>query len=115
MQTAAAPVTAYKPTQTELALGRLSRLSQAGAAPDRMVGETKIVLAAWAADELTDVELRNRVNELRENLEAGLEAAEEAAGDVDRDDRAEVARVGRVLDGICAALHVVRDVMGVER
>ena len=83
------------------ALERLAKLAAAGTAPDRMGRETDKLLAGWRADAAT---FDDRLATLRENLEAGVTAAEESAGDVDRDDKAAMRGAEASLKALKAAL-----------
>ena len=93
------------------ALERLAKLTASGAAPDRVTRETEAVLADWREEALAPTTLIERLELLRDDLEAGLDSAVEQAGDVSRDDVAGFRNAARVVDGlrgawsaVCAAL-----------
>ena len=90
------------------ALERLSKLSGAGTAPDRMTRATEKLLADWQADpDLAPDALAERLESLRENLAAGVADAEEQAGDVDTGDKAATRQAAATLAGLRAALAAV--------
>ena len=92
---------ASSPNPVPAALERLAKLAAAGTAPDRMGRETDKLLADWREDPST---FDDRLATLRENLEEGVSAAEESAGDVDRDDKAAVRGAEASLKALRAAL-----------
>ncbi len=83
------------------ALERLAKLAAAGTAPDRMGRETDRLLVEWRQDLAT---FTDRLALLRETLEDGVAAAEESAGDVDRDDKAAMRGAEASLKALRAAL-----------
>jgi hypothetical protein len=93
-------------------LERLVKLTTAGATPDRLVRETEAFIADWKAEGLPASDLTERMEVLRDDLEAGLESAEEQAGDVSRDDKAGMRSATRVVDGLRGALGAVTAAMG---
>ncbi len=100
---------ARKPAQTPIrvsnpvpaALERLAKLAAAGTPPDRMAREADKLVLEWRTDPET---VDDRLATLRENLEAGISAAEDSAGDVDRDDKA-------ALKGAEASLKALRSAL----
>ena len=92
-------------------LERLAKLTGAGAAPERIVRETEAVLAEWQAEGLAARDLTERMEILGDDLEGGLEAAVEQAGDVSRDDKAATRNAARVVEGLRGALDAVRAAM----
>lgn len=93
------------------ALTRLATLSGAGSAPGRMVREAQKIMADWRAEPDLDADvLRERLETLREDLMAGVSAAEEQAGDVDRSDAGAVRQAEASLKG----LQAVRDAVAAE-
>lgn len=93
------------------ALARMATLAGAGSAPGRMVREAQKIIADWRAEpELDDDTLRERLETLREDLTAGVAAAEEQAGDVDRSDAGAVRQAEASLNG----LKAVRDAVAAE-
>ena len=106
-----APRAAAVPSPVPAMLERLSKLTGAGASADRMVRETEAVLAEWKAEGLPASDLMERLETLSGDLEGGLEAAEEQAGDVSRDDKAATRDATRVVAGLRGALEAVRGAM----
>jgi hypothetical protein len=92
-------------------LERLSKLTGAGASSDRMVRETEAVLAEWKSEGLPPSDLMERFETLSGDLEGGLEAAEEQAGDISRDDKAATRDATRVVEGLRGALGAVKAAM----
>ena len=100
---------ATKPSQMELALARLYRLSQAGASPSRMAGETQIIIAAWRADEIAPAVLERRLIDLWDTLLTGLDAAEEAAANADTSEDGAVEFAQQIVAGLRAATAIAGD------
>lgn len=93
------------------ALERLARLAAAGSPPDRMVREAQNLIADWRLDPGLDPgDLRERLETLRENLDAGVASAEELADDTDASDKAAT----RQAVGSLKALRAVRDAVIAE-
>ncbi len=89
----------------------MATLAGAGSAPGRMVREAQKIIAEWRAEsDLDDATLRERLEALREDLTAGVAAAEEQAGDVDRSDAGAVRQAASSLTG----LQAVRDAVAAE-
>lgn len=90
----------------EAALTRLLTLAGRGAPPDRMAREVEAIVADWrlgAGEE--PGELREQVEELREQLAAGVAAAEEQAAEIDLGEPGAARQAGRLL----ASLAAMRD------
>jgi hypothetical protein len=109
-----APRAAAIPSPVPAMLERLAKLTGAGAAPERIVRETEATIADWKAEGLPASDLTERMEVLRDDLEAGLESAEEQAGDVSRDDKAGLRGAARVVDGLRGALGAVKAAMATE-
>jgi len=92
-------------------LERLAKLSAAGSPPDRIIRETEASIAEWRTEGLSASDLTERMEVLRDDLEGGLEAAEEQAADVSRDDKAGMKAATRVVDGLRGAAGAVRAAM----
>ncbi len=103
---------ASMPSPVPVVLERLAKLSAAGAPPDRIVRETEASLADWRAEGLSASDLAERMELLRDDLDGGVEAAEEQAADVSRDDKAGMKAAVRVVDGLRGAAGAVRAAMG---
>jgi hypothetical protein len=96
---------AARPVDT--ALQRLLALAGRGVPSNRMAREVDAIVAGWqqnaAGEDVSD--LREQLDELREQLVAGVEAAEEAVSDVDASDAGAVKQAGHLL----AVLVATRD------
>jgi hypothetical protein len=106
-----APRAATIPSPVPAMLERLAKLTGAGASSERIVRETEAFIAEWKAEGLPASDLTERMEVLRDDLDAGLESAVEQAGDVSRDDKAGMRGATRVVDGLRGALGVVRAAM----
>jgi hypothetical protein len=107
----AAPRAVAVPSPVPALLERVAKLTGAGAAPERLVRETEAVIAEWKGAGLPASDLTERMEVLRDDLEGGLEAAIEQAGDVSRDDKAGMRGATRVVDGLRGTLDAVRAAM----
>ncbi len=91
----------------DAALNRLLALAGRGVSPNRMAREVDAIVAEWqqgaAGDDGADV--KDQLDELREQLTAGVAAAEEAVSDVDASDAGAVKQARHML----AALVATRD------
>ena len=100
---------ARKPRQVrpvDAALTRLLALAGKGAAPGRMAREVEVIAGEWtSAPEADRLEIRERLDELRENLVEGVGHAEEQVADLDSSEPAAVKQAGAML----AALVATRD------
>lgn len=93
------------PSPVPAALERLAKLSGTATSPDRMAREAQKIVADWQADpDLPADTLATRLEEMRENLAAGLASAEEQGGDVDGSDKAAVRQATATIQGLKAAL-----------
>jgi len=107
----AASRVAPTPSPVPAVLERLAKLSAAGSAPDRIIRETEASIADWRAEGLSASDWAERMELLRDDLDGGLEAAEEQAADVSRDDKAGIKAATRVVDGLRGAAGAVRVAM----
>lgn len=107
----AAPRAAATPSPIPAVLERLAKLTTAGAPAERMIRETEAYMLAWKAEGLAPSDLTERMETLRDDLESGLESAEEQAGDVSRDDKAGTRGAVRVVEGLRGALGAVKAAM----
>jgi hypothetical protein len=91
----------------DAALTRLMTLAGRGVAPGRMAREVDAIVAEWraATPPEEEAELAEQLEELREQLAAGVAAAEEVVADVDQSDAGAVKQAGQML----AALAATRD------
>jgi hypothetical protein len=106
-----APRAAAVPSPVPAILERLAKLTTAGAPSERIVRETEATIADWKAEGLPASEWTERMEVLRDDLEGGLESAEEQAGDVSRDDKAGLRGAARVVEGLRGALGAVKAAM----
>lgn len=100
---------ARKPRQVrpvDAALTRLLALAGKGAAPGRMAREVETIAGEWTATAAFDrMEVREWLDELREQLSEGVGHAEEQVSDLDSSEPAAVKQAGATL----AALVATRD------
>ncbi|WP_431284399.1 hypothetical protein ACQW02_06195 [Humitalea sp. 24SJ18S-53] len=90
----------------DAALRRLMDLAGKGVAPGRMAREVEAIAAAWRiAPEADPTETQEWLGELREQIVAGVENAEEQVADADTSEPAAVKQAGLML----AALVATRD------
>ena len=64
-------------TPAVVAIERLAKLAAGGASAARMVAALDGILAEWGAAELADDEMRERVEQMQADVDAGLEAAQD--------------------------------------
>jgi hypothetical protein len=95
------------PDPAKAALARIAELISRGGDPARVAREADSIISGWAGT-LPDDEMRERLEDLRDQLASGVEAAREQADDVEQDDKAGAAAAGRAL----AALTAARDAFG---
>ena len=73
-----------RPRPVDAAILRLMALVAKGVAPHRMAREVEIIAGEWAdAPEADPAEVRDRLDQLRELIAAGVADAEDQASDVD--------------------------------
>lgn len=90
----------------DAALARILALAGKGAAPGRMAREVEVIAGEWMAEPDRDpTEIRERLDELREQLTAGVGHAEEQVADLDASEPGAVKQAGAML----AALVATRD------
>lgn len=90
----------------DAAITRLLALAGKGAAPGRMAREVELIAGEWHQMPDSDViEIRERLDELHEQLVAGVGHAEEQVADLDTSEPAAVKQAGAML----AALVATRD------
>jgi hypothetical protein len=90
----------------DAALTRLLALAGKGAAPGRMAREVELIAAEWHREAEADpLDLRDRLDELREQLAAGVGHAEEQVSDLDASEPGAVKQANAML----AALVATRD------
>ena len=103
-QVAAQRQTRVRPV--DAALQRLLALVAKGVQPTRMAREVEVIVAEWRGAPGADpAETRQRLDELREQVVAGVADAEEQVSDADSSEPAAVKRAGMTL----AALVATRD------
>lgn len=94
------------PRPVDAAIARLLALAGKGAAPGRMAREMEVIAGEWLAEPEGDaMEIRERLDELREQLAAGVGHAEEQVADLDASEPGAVKQAGAML----AALVATRD------
>ncbi len=97
------------PAPGKAALARLAELAGKGTTPDWMTREVDGIVDRWLAE--TDAEGRIEVKEQLENIQAqlteGVEAAREAAADLDQEERASVTAAAKSLSALEAARDAV--------
>jgi hypothetical protein len=88
----------------DAALKRLLALAGRGVAPNRMAREVDCIIGEWrqGAGEEDEGDLAEQIEELREQLAAGVAAAEEAVSDVDQSDAGAVKQARHVLASLVA-------------
>ena len=92
-----------RPRPLEAAITRLMALVAKGVAPHRMAREVEIIAAEWtAAPDADATEVRERLDELRERIAAGVADAEEQVSDVDSSEPAAVKQAAATLAGLVA-------------
>jgi hypothetical protein len=90
----------------DVALGRILALAGKGAAPGRMAREVEVISSEWLAEPEVDLtEIRERLDELREQLASGVGHAEEQVADLDASEPGAMKQAGAML----AALVATRD------
>jgi hypothetical protein len=89
------------------ALGRIAELIARGYDAGRLGREAEAVIASLSGT-MDSSELRDVLDEVREQLEAGVEAAEEQASEIDSDDKVSARNVQRMVGAMTAA----RDAFG---
>ncbi|NOG71248.1 hypothetical protein [Roseicella sp. DB1501] len=96
---------AARPVDT--GLQRLLALAGRGVSPNRMAREVDAIAAEWrrGVEGEDGTDLKEQMDELREQLVAGVAAAEEAMSDVDASDAGAVKQARHML----AALTATRD------
>ncbi len=88
------------------ALHRLLDLAAKAVPPSRMAREVEVIISEWMREPEADpVQIKERVDDLRERVTAGVADAEEQVADVDRSEAAAVKQA----DATLAALVATRD------
>ena len=97
------------PAPAKVALARLAELAGKGTAPDRMTREVDGIVARWiaGADAEGRVEVREQLEDIQAQLTEGVEAAQEAAADLDQGERAAVVAAAKSLSALVAARDAV--------
>lgn len=99
----------------DAALKRLLALAVRGVSPSRMAREVDAIVAEWrqgaAGEEGADVD--EQLDELCEQLTAGVAAAEEAVSDVDASDAGAVKQAEHLLASLVAARDAAQDALAV--
>ncbi len=91
---------------TDAALMRLLALAAKGVPPNRMAREVEVIVAEWQRAEDSDpLATKEWLDELREQIAAGVADAEEQVADADSSEPAAVKQAGITL----AALVATRD------
>ena len=109
-QTLAKPVSSQKAsarrTPEIIAIERLAKLAVTGTKVGRMVITADTIVSEWRAEPISPRELRDRIETLRTDVEAGLEAAEAYVVDAESDGQKKATQ--NLVDGLRAvqqALH----------
>ncbi|NKC30156.1 hypothetical protein [Falsiroseomonas selenitidurans] len=90
----------------DAAITRLLALAGRGAAPGRMAREVEVIAGEWlAAPDCDRMAVRAQLDELREQLVAGVGHAEEQVADLDASEAGAMKQAGAML----AALVATRD------
>ncbi|MBC7859635.1 MAG: hypothetical protein H7Z39_12835 [Burkholderiaceae bacterium] len=88
----------------DAAIGRLVALAAKGVAPGRMAREVDVIAAEWLAAVGADpIEIKDRLDDLREQIAAGVGHAEEQLADVDASEPAAVKQAGTMLAALVAS------------
>jgi hypothetical protein len=97
----------------DAALKRLLALAGRGVSPSRMAREVDTIVAEWrqaaAGEEGGDI--GDQLDELREQLVAGVAAAEEAVSDVDTSDAGAVKQAAHLLAALVATRDAAHEAM----
>ena len=92
-----------RPRPVDAAILRLMALVAKGVAPHRMAREVEIIAGEWAAaPEADPAETRDRLDQLRELIAAGVADAEEQVSDVDTSEPAAVKQAAATLAALRA-------------
>jgi hypothetical protein len=90
----------------DAAIVRLMALAAKGVQPTRMAREVEVIAAEWRnANDAEPEEVRERLDELREQIVAGVGHAEEQVSDIDTSEAAAMKQANATL----AALVATRD------
>ena len=97
------------PAPGKAALARLAELAGKGTAPDRMVREVNGIVDRWLAEVGVEgrIDLKEQLEDIQAQLAEGVEAAQEAAADLDQQERAAVSAAGKSLSALVAARDAV--------
>ena len=97
------------PAPARMALARLAELAGKGTAPDRMARGVDGIVQRWLddADPEGRIEVKEQLEDIQAQLSEGVEAAQEAAADMDQGERAAVNAAGRSLSALVAARDAV--------
>jgi phage I-like protein len=95
------------PVSIRAALQRIAELVGRGSPAARVSREAEAVISSWSTS-LDPEETRERMEEAREQLAAGIEAAEEQASEIEEEGKGAVLAASRTL----AALAAARDAFG---
>ena len=92
-----------------VAMTRLAELAGKGTAPDRMRREVDGIVDRWLADAGDEgrIEVRELLEDIQAQLTEGVEAAQEAAADMDQAEKGAVAAAGRSLSALVAARDAI--------
>ncbi|WP_149538811.1 hypothetical protein [Siccirubricoccus phaeus] len=93
----------------DAALARLAEFAAKGMPPGRMAREVDAIVAGWLSDTSPDdrTEVRERLGELRDELAAGVDEAEEQLADIDRSEPAAARHAGLVHAALVASRDAV--------
>ncbi|HYZ33419.1 MAG TPA: hypothetical protein VE684_14205 [Crenalkalicoccus sp.] len=97
----------------DAALQRLLALAGRSVAPNRMPREVGAIVAEWRQGSAGEdgIELKEQLEELREQLMAGVAAAEEAVSDVDSSEAGAVKQAGHMLAGLVATRDAAQEAL----
>lgn len=97
----------------DAALTRLLALAGRGVSPNRMAREVDAIVAEWRQGEAGEdgADIKDQLDELREQLVAGVAAAEEAVSDVDASDAGAVKQAGHTLASLTATRDAAEDAL----
>ena len=95
------------------AVETMAKLAAAGASPSRMIGAVNDVLIEWSAEGTDPSDLRERIELLQADIDAGYEAAQEYAGEAETPAAAKAAQAQAT--ALKAVQHRLAEVIAAER
>ena len=97
------------PAPSTSALARLAELAGKGTPPDRMAREVDSIVDRWLADTGVEgqIEVKEQLEDIQAQLTEGVEAALEAAADMDQAEKAAITAATKSLAALVAARDAV--------